>query len=82
MMEHICVYIKRELKKHGVNQVDVSRESGVQKSHICEMLKGQRYISVSVAKAIEKYCSIDWKNILIEDIDYHAYLEKKKILDM
>ena len=65
--------IKDELKERGMTQKQLSEQTGIKPSVLCETINGKRSVSLSVAVALEKALNIPadiWMNLQTQyDLD-------------
>lgn len=63
---HPGVVVREELKERGISQRDFAAQTGMQPTHLNEIIKGKRSVNVDIAIAFEKALGISaqtWMNL-------------------
>lgn len=76
---HPGVYLKEEIKRRGILNKDFAKQLLMKPSHLCNLFKGNRNITINIALLIEKSLNIRAEYWLLMQMDYDLYVTRKVI---
>ncbi len=81
MATHPGAVLKAELEERGLTQTAFSKEIGMQPSHLNELIRGKRPMTIAIADKLEKVLGIEsiaWMNLQTQyNYDCKALAEKE-----
>ena len=79
---HPGTILKYELEERGISQKKFAEMIGMQRSHVCELIKGKRTLTKAIAAKIEETLSISAISLMNMQVKYEydmSIIEQKSV---
>lgn len=79
---HPGTILKYELEERGISQKEFAEMIGMQRSHVCELIKGKRTLTKAIAAKIEETLSISAISLMNMQVKYEydmSIIEQKSV---